>query len=275
MSTGRELAARLRARRRATTLSARLEASDELLRRTADRLEKQNLELRRRMNQLERVAAGLAGIGDEAFRETAAEVVPEGRTLLGYDRLHGLWQAVRNAAGVEGSMAELGSFRGGSAHFLMLATRRLHGSPRPTFVLDTFEGHPEHEIGDGDRLAGGGGQRAGKFSETSLEAVREYLRPFDEADVRRCVVPDGLAGLPGDHRYALVHLDMDLHGPTLRALEYFWPRMPAGGVVVIDDFRSPSAPGIEQAFDEFRAGLEPGAMHAWDLRSEQIVISKL
>jgi hypothetical protein len=40
------------------------------------------------------------------------------RTLLGYDRLYVLWQAARNAAAVPGSVAEIGSYRGGSAHFI-------------------------------------------------------------------------------------------------------------------------------------------------------------
>ena len=50
----------------------------------------------------------------------ADEVVAAGRTLLGYDRLYGLWQAMRNVANVPGDAAEIGSFRGA----------RLSSSPR-------------------------------------------------------------------------------------------------------------------------------------------------
>jgi hypothetical protein len=36
-----------------------------------------------------------------------------------------------------------------------------------------------------------------------------------------------------------VHLDLDLPGPTVAALEYFHPRLLAGGILIGDDYTDP------------------------------------
>jgi hypothetical protein len=256
-------------------LVARVEETGRTVAKASKRTERAQTDLRRRVGALERLAAGLLGIGDAEFQAVADEVVAAGRTLLGYDRLYTLWQAVGNTAGVGGAFAELGTYRGGSAHFLALAARHLRGGAGEIAVLDTFEGHPAVLVGAADQDAESGrGQRAGKFADTSLEAVSEYLAPYSEIDVRRCVAPEGLDDLP-DRAYALVHLDMDLYEPTLGALRYFAPRLARGGVIVLDDFRVPGCPGVEQAFREFFRDEARHGVHAWDLRTEQLAITKL
>ena len=59
------------------------------------------------------------------FFELADAVVQPKRTLLGYDRLYVFWQAVGNLVDVPGAAAEIGSFRGGSAHFIASAFLRV------------------------------------------------------------------------------------------------------------------------------------------------------
>jgi len=66
--------------------------------------------------------------------------------------------------------------------------------------------------------------------------------------------PDSVTGrddLPD--QYALVSLDPDLYAPALSGLEYFWPRMAKGGVIMIHDYTSMQFPGVKKAVDEFCA----------------------
>ena len=56
-----------------------------------------------------------------------------------------------------------------------------------------------------------------------------------------------------DRSFALLHVDVDLYRPTLQSLEFFWPRLAPGGVVVCDDYGSRKCPGARAAFDEFFA----------------------
>jgi hypothetical protein len=52
---------------------------------------------------------------------------------------------------------------------------------------------------------------------------------------------------------------VDLYKPTLQSLEFFWPKLVAGGVVVCDDYGFTTCPGARRAMDEFfterRAGI--------------------
>ena len=49
--------------------------------------------------------------------------------------------------------------------------------------------------------------------------------------------------------WAFVHLDVTLYEPTLAALEYFYPRLNTGGVIICDG--SIFCPGAKKAWDEF------------------------
>lgn len=56
-----------------------------------------------------------------------------------------------------------------------------------------------------------------------------------------------------DKEFSLVHIDVDLHDPTLASLEFFWPRLNAGGMIVCDDYGSEACPGAKKAMDDFAA----------------------
>lgn len=51
--------------------------------------------------------------------------------------------------------------------------------------------------------------------------------------------------------FALVHVDVDLYQPTLDSLEFFFPRLLPGGILVCDDYGSGSYPGARTAMDEY------------------------
>ena len=62
-----------------------------------------------------------------------------------------------------------------------------------------------------------------------------------------------LLRLPEDARFALVHLDCDLYAPTRAAMEFFYPRLTRGGLLVVHDYASGHWPGVVRAVDEFLA----------------------
>jgi hypothetical protein len=54
-----------------------------------------------------------------------------------------------------------------------------------------------------------------------------------------------------DRRFKLVHIDVDLYQPTRDSVEFFYPRMVPGGVILCDDYGSTRCPGARRAMDEF------------------------
>ena len=53
-----------------------------------------------------------------------------------------------------------------------------------------------------------------------------------------------------DERFSFVHVDVDLYEPHRDSIEFFWPRLTKGGVMVFDDYGSMYCPGARRAVDE-------------------------
>jgi hypothetical protein len=200
------------------------------------------------------------------FFEFADPVVGNKRTLLRYDALYVFWQVIHNLTAVPGQIAEIGTYRGGSAYFIASVCAAVFDGDVPFDVFDTFEGHPESAISDQDP-----GQEAGRFKATSYDDVRAYLSAFPQLRVHK---GDILTVLPGldEAQYRLVHIDTDLYLPTKQCLEYFGPRLSSNGVFVLDDYGSTKCDGVRTAVGEY---LDTNAgFQVWDLRTEQLLLVK-
>jgi O-methyltransferase len=147
--------------------------------------------------------------------------------------------AARSTAKLPGAAAEVGVFKGATARLIMeaLPNKTVH-------LFDTFEGLPDSQDG----------LDKGQFCGT-LEEVRQYLND-PRVQFHRGYFPRDTAHEIEHERFAFVHLDVDYYDGTLAALEFFWPRMVTGGVVLTHDYIW--LPGPTKAFDEFfRNRVEP------------------
>ena len=52
-------------------------------------------------------------------------------------------------------------------------------------------------------------------------------------------------------KYSYVHIDVDLYEPTKESINYFWPKMVYGGVLICDDYGSYKTIGARKAMDDF------------------------
>ncbi len=159
------------------------------------------------------------------------------------DRKLVLRELLRIALRRPGDLAECGVFRGASAYFMAKALA-LDGLPRELHLFDSFSGLSAPDAVDGDHW------RPGDLA-CSTEEVAVNLGPFAE-NVRFHPgwIPTRF-GAVADRRFALVHLDVDLHRPTSDALAFFYPRMVPGGVIICDDYGFDTCPGARLAMDEF------------------------
>lgn len=147
-----------------------------------------------------------------------------------------------------GAFAEVGAYQGTTAKLIS----EVKGD-KPLLVFDTFEGLPpdcEHDPGchhDGEYTC-------------SLENVSNYLKDYSNVTYHKGIFPDSARDVP-DQQYAFVHFDVDLYEGTLGCLEYFYPRMVAGGVMLSHDYGM--LEGVEKAFTDFMADKpEPVIEHA-------------
>jgi len=162
-----------------------------------------------------------------------------------------------HAMEIEGACAECGVFRGTSALFLCRAaqTRRAGYAGEGLHLIDSFEGISRPSDEDYFDVHGSDGSVVlanvpqGSFS-SPIEDVRNTLRDFPRTSIHQGWIPGVLGKLP-ETRWAFVHIDVDLYEPTRDCLEYFFPRLCVGGVIVCDDYVAPLFPGAQRAWDRF------------------------
>jgi O-methyltransferase len=138
---------------------------------------------------------------------------------------------------IPGDMAEVGVASGASA--MMIASR---APERTLHLFDTFEGLPKPKGEDSQRF------KEGQYG-YSLEDVQRYLKR-DNVRFYKGLFPDTATAIP-DTRFAFVHLDADLYDSTRAGLEWFYPRLNRGGMLICHDYDT--AAGVNRAFEEFFA----------------------
>lgn len=188
---------------------------------------------------------------DRCFLNLYAKVSRDLVAVQPLEDLYNLYRLALNTAKLTGDIAEVGVYRGGSAKLICSVKngKALH-------LFDTFEGMPKVRP-ELDR------HKAGDFSDTSLEAVRQYLSGYPGVHFYKGFFPDSAASLAKDARFSLVHLDVDIYESTRAGLDFFYPRMTPGGLLLSHDYRSISCPGVKKAFDEFFANKPEPVIELW------------
>lgn len=164
-----------------------------------------------------------------------------------------------------GSIVELGVFKGASfMTFLKMCDIHCAGDTLKKVIgFDTFSGFVGIDEKDGKqnhkRDLIKGGFNAENFlpvleSAIQLEQADSFIPRFSRAELVKGdvveVVPKYVEENPG-LRISLLHLDMDLYEPTKVALEYLYPKVVPGGVVLLDEYGMTGFPGESAAFDEY------------------------
>lgn len=152
------------------------------------------------------------------------------------DSLLELLNKTHNLPGIN---AEVGVYKGGTG--LLIAAN----SKKEVHLFDTFEGLPQEDPTIDT------GHRKGDFNDVTLEHVQNLLKNYPNAHIHKGLFPQDTGHNITDKRFAFVYLDVDLYESTKDSLEFFYPRMVPGGVIVTDDYNWHATPGVNKAMDEF------------------------
>jgi len=152
-----------------------------------------------------------------------------------------IYSITRSQRELDGDMAEVGVYQGGSAKIICDVKRN-----RKLFLFDTFKGLPE--LSDIDTLFGKKHWKKNQFNDTSLEAVKDYLSSYENVQIIKGEFPKTADSI-GDSKFSFVHLDVDLYRSTIECLKFFYPRLVKGGIILVHDY---FADGIQKAFKEFQ-----------------------
>lgn len=166
-----------------------------------------------------------------------------------HERKLNFYYIAKSIRSIPGDLAECGVFHAGSSHLMLAATE---GTEKHLYGFDSFEGLSEPNTND-----------VAPKEETFKWKKHDMAFPEDVAannlkehegrfTFYKGWIPDRFNEVE-DKRFSLVHIDVDLHDPTLQSLEFFYPRMNAGGIIVCDDYGSEACPGAYKAMNDFFA----------------------
>lgn len=209
---------------------------------------------RRRVRQeLARMAAGAFGDfplsddykywrDDKTFLANYRRLSPN--NPYSQDRKWTLREYVRLSNRLSGDLAECGCYQGATAYFMAEAS-----TGGTLCLFDSFEGISQ----PGERDVANDAEIM-PWNEGDLNAseslVRQNLAQFSNIEYYKGWIPTRF-GEVADRSFRVVHIDVDLYQPTLESLEFFYPRLVAGGTIVMDDYGLMTCPGARQAANEF------------------------
>ncbi|MEM9546919.1 MAG: TylF/MycF/NovP-related O-methyltransferase [Bacteroidota bacterium] len=151
-----------------------------------------------------------------------------------------LYQFATNAKNIDGDVAEVGTYKGGSAKLLSLI---FNDGKKDIHLFDTFQGMPAVDKSI-DYF------QQGSFSDTSLVAVKEYLSEFSNVNYHPGFFPQ--TAIPVNSRkFCFVHIDVDILQSARDCCEFFFPRLSIGGIMIFDDYGYRKCPGAKKAVDEY------------------------
>src|SRR5262249_46129363 len=141
---------------------------------------------------------------------------------------------VRSLDWATGDLVECGTYNGSTAYFMALANKEA-GKTRPLHLFDSFEGLSPPLPIDGPYWQAGG-------LASPEELARENLSGFGNVHIRKGWIPSRFAEV-ADRQCSFVHIDVDLYQPTRDSVQFFYPRLQPGGMLVCDDFGFTTCPG--------------------------------
>lgn len=246
---------------------------------------------RRRKKQTPPIAALRQQFPDARLEDLETIEAVRAFTMTSPERILALCQAVRYLAQnqIRGDIVECGVWRGGSIMAVLRTLQLLEDTERNIWLFDTFSGMSSPTARDVDHAgktanellrAEDPGDAGSVWCRSSLAEVRRNVAScgYPAGQLRYVVGPvEQTLHQEIPERIALLRLDTDWYESTQVELRQLFPRLTAGGVLLIDDYGHWQ--GCRRAVDEYfreqgicmmlhridytgRIGIQPGAVHA-------------
>lgn len=166
------------------------------------------------------------------------EIRNEVEMLLTDTEAYEIHALAKSALKIPGDYAEVGAYQGGSAKIISLAKK-----DRAFRIFDSFNGLPSVDEIDKANFCEGQYQ-------ASARTTQNYLSQWPNLHFYIGIFPES-AEPAKDLKFAFVHFDVDTYKSTQSCLEFFYPRLNQGAILVSHDYSTIA--GVKKAFDEFFA----------------------
>ncbi len=180
---------------------------------------------------------------DTAFQDCYQAI--KSHTLVDIFRCYELWTLAQQSAKLsEGALIEVGVWRGGTGA-LIAKQAELSGINQPVYLCDTFTGVVKAGVNDSTYTGG-------EHDNTSLGTVEKLVADLKLRNVRilKGIFPDDTEHAVESDKIRFCHVDVDVYQSTKDIIDWVWPRLVPGGIIVFDDYGSAFCDGITKYMNE-------------------------
>ena len=200
---------------------------------------------------------GLICFHNTSFMENAPfmEAYQRGVQAVGQDykwhwRVHvGLWVASHSVK-LEGAFVECGVNKGSLSSSIM-SYLDWNSLNRSFYLFDTFCGFDPQML-TSEESSLNYMEKSKAYYPDCYEEVKKNFSEFKNVHLIRGSVPATLTQVPIS-QVAYLSIDMNCARPEIEAAEYFWPKLVAGGMILLDDYAYGTSRIQQKAFDQFAA----------------------
>ncbi len=164
-------------------------------------------------------------------------------TTIARDKWLSSFAATVYERGLKGNVAEGGVCEG-------VFARKINKlfPDRKIYLFDTFEGFDARDISV-EQEKGCSASAVGSLAFGSEEKVMASLPHPEKAIIRKGYFPETAEGI--EDEFVFVNLDFDLYKPIYDGLNFFYPKMVKGGVIIVHDFFNDYYSGVKKAVHKF------------------------
>jgi len=165
------------------------------------------------------------------------------------DRKFVAWSMALSTLNIDGDTAECGVFDGATSYLICSAAKKAN-IHKTHHAFDSWEGlsTPSKE----DKSENKYNVFLWKKGDLKISQAQtmQNLSDCENIIYHRGWIPERFHEIE-DKRFSFVHIDVDIYEPTRDSLEFFYPRMSLGGIILCDDYAYHTCPGTKKAFDDF------------------------
>ena len=175
--------------------------------------------------------------------------------MIGLKRLDNIEQCVKEVLKrrVPGDLVEAGVWRGGAAIFMRAILAAFREAGRSVWLADSFQGLPQPDLANFPMDAGDRHWELTPYLGIPLDVVRANFERYGLLDEQVEFLPgwfkDTLPNAPIE-KIAVLRIDGDMYESTFEVLTSLYPKVSAGGYVIIDDYGV--LPNCKAAVDDYR-----------------------
>lgn len=176
------------------------------------------------------------------------------------------YELYKKVSHLTGDIVECGVFKGASlVRFASFVQLTGYNKSRKVYGFDTFDLFPETDYDDDRKKRAHFIEVAGEksISKEGLEEVLKHKGLDSNTELIKGNILETVPAFLQEHpeaMFSMINLDTDVYEPAKVVLEYLYPRLVKGGILILDDYGV--FPGETQAVNEY-------------FKNSEVVIQKL